>query len=362
MTFSCRVTLRRPVSVLALLAALVVPAAAEVAAAPEAAAANRAPVTGRDISWPNCPKGMGIPSRRSEGQPMPPRTTGFVVIGLTNGPGFYPNPCLGSQVAWARKHHRLTGMYAMTTYPTAAQVTKHGGAGPYRGTDRLTRLRNTGHAQATFNVKNARAAGLRNTFVWVDIEEYPVAPWRGSLKERRAVIDGVLRGYKDAGVRVGIYSIASSWTRITGSWRPGLPLWDSVGPTSQRKATARCSTTSFTGGRRVMTQWWDDHHDFDVTCPGITGTTATPSPLAKYRGTTLKEGSRGAAVKAMQKVVKATPDGIFGPQTKAKVKAFQKAHRLKQTGVVREAEWRAMGAWTTTPGRKSTMSRYFRQY
>ena len=253
-------------------------------------------------------------------------------------------------------------MYAMTTYPTAAQVKKHGASGPFRGSDRLTRLRNTGFAQAAFNVRNARAAGLKNTFVWIDVEEYPVAPWRGTLQERRAVIDGVIRGYRDAGIRVGVYSITGMWSRITGSWRPGLPLWDSVGGTSRSRATARCSAASFTGGRRVMTQWWDEHHDFDVTCPGVTGTTATPSPLAKYRGTVLKEGSRGTAVKAMQRVVKATPDGVFGPQTKARVKAFQKSHGLRQTGVVAAKEWRAMGAWTVTPGKKSALPRYFRQY
>ena len=74
-------------------------------AGPAAAAVAPTPgvrLTGGDVSWPNCPKGMGIPSRLSPGNPMPVSTASFVVVGLTNGPGWYPNPCLAAHVAWAR--------------------------------------------------------------------------------------------------------------------------------------------------------------------------------------------------------------------------------------------------------------------
>jgi hypothetical protein len=50
------------------------------------------PVTGGDVSWPQCPKGMGIPQKRSLGLPMPVPSAKFVILGLTNGPGFTPNP------------------------------------------------------------------------------------------------------------------------------------------------------------------------------------------------------------------------------------------------------------------------------
>ena len=46
------------------------------------------PVLGADISWPQCPKGMGIPERRTLGLPMPLPKAAYVVVGLTNGPGF----------------------------------------------------------------------------------------------------------------------------------------------------------------------------------------------------------------------------------------------------------------------------------
>ena len=46
------------------------------------------------MSWPQCPKGMGIPEKRSQGAPLPLDTAAYVILGLTNGPGFTPNPCL----------------------------------------------------------------------------------------------------------------------------------------------------------------------------------------------------------------------------------------------------------------------------
>jgi hypothetical protein len=69
--------------------------------------ATHAPTQGADISWPNCPKGEGIPTRRTRGKPLPKPSAHFVVIGLTNGPGFYPNPCIASQLQWVRAHHRM---------------------------------------------------------------------------------------------------------------------------------------------------------------------------------------------------------------------------------------------------------------
>ena len=54
------------------LMALVVMAGALVApAAGPANAVDDIPRKGADISWPNCPKGMGIPSRRTLGLPLP---------------------------------------------------------------------------------------------------------------------------------------------------------------------------------------------------------------------------------------------------------------------------------------------------
>jgi len=168
---------------------------------------------------------------------------------LTNGPGFYPNPCLGTQTDWAKSHHVYTAVYAMTTYPTPAQVATYGLAGPYKGATWLPKLANTGYAQAQFNVASMRAAGLVSPIVWVDVESYRVAPWSKSKTGNKAVLDGVLRGYKAAGLKVGVYSNPYLWNGVVGSARYRLPEWRTAGPRPKATAQTRCTGPTFQGGR-----------------------------------------------------------------------------------------------------------------
>jgi hypothetical protein len=56
----------------------------------------------------------------------------------------------------------------------------------------------------------------------------------------------------------------------------------------------------------------------------------------------LKVGSKGSAVKILQKQLGITADGDFGPKTKAAVIAFQEKHSLKAEGVVGPATWNAL--------------------
>lgn len=243
-----------------------------------APARSTPPLLGNDVSWPQCPKGLGIPSRRTEGKAMPPASARFIVIGLTNGPGFYPNPCLSAQTDWAKSHHVYTAAYSMTTYPTPTQVATYGLTGPYKGTTWLTKLANTGFAQAQFNVASMRAAGLVSPIVWVDVESYRVAPWSKNKAGNKAVVDGVLRGYRAAGLRVGVYSTPYLWNGVVGSARYGLPEWRTAGPRPKAVAQTRCAGPSFQGGRAVIAQWTTRAMDYDLTCPGY----RTPSALARY--------------------------------------------------------------------------------
>ena len=65
----------------AMIGALIVPLVATGVAAP-AQAAEPFPVTGADVSWPQCPIGA------SYAPPMPLSTAKFVVFGLTGGYGY----------------------------------------------------------------------------------------------------------------------------------------------------------------------------------------------------------------------------------------------------------------------------------
>ena len=226
-------------------------------------------VLGADVSWPQCPRGMGIPERRTLGRPMPLPTAQYVVLGLTNGPGFTANPCLADQVRWVRERHLLAAAYAVVSLPDAAALAEHGRDGPYDGTTSLGAHANAGYQQALANVVTLRRAGLASPVVWVDVEPVPDFEWSGDRTRNAAVVEGALRGYRDAGYRVGVYSTPALWSGVVGDFAPGLPEWRAAGQTSRAEARARCGADwSIQGGAAVLAQWVEDERDQNLTCPG----------------------------------------------------------------------------------------------
>jgi hypothetical protein len=226
-------------------------------------------VEGADVSWPQCPRGLGIPERRTLGLPMPLPTAQYVVLGLTNGPGFTANPCLRDQVGWVRERGLMAAAYAVASRPDEAAVAEHGGTGPYDASTDLGALANTGYQQALANVVTMRRAGLASPVVWVDVEPVPDFEWSADVEANAAVVEGAVHGYRDAGYRVGIYSTPALWAGVVGDLAMGLPEWRAAGQTSRDEARERCGEDwSIQGGAAVLAQWVDDGRDLDLTCPG----------------------------------------------------------------------------------------------
>jgi hypothetical protein len=224
---------------------------------------------GADFSWPQCPKGMGIPEKRSEGAPLPTDAARFVVVGLTNGPSFVANPCLADQLEWVKERHLLAAAYSVVSYPDAHTLAELAGKGPYDGSSRLGALRNVGYQAAMFNVDTMRRVGFRTPVVWIDVEPVTHFDWSADVVANGAVVQGMARGYRDAGFRIGFYSIASLWTRVVGPLRFGDPEWRPAGARGLGEALNRCGDDwSFQGGKAVLGQWVEDGRDRNVTCPG----------------------------------------------------------------------------------------------
>ncbi|KAA1426877.1 hypothetical protein [Nocardioides antri] len=228
------------------------------------------PVQGADISWPQCPEGMGIPEKQSLGLPMPVPEAEFVVIGLTNGPGFTPNPCLADQVAWVQERELLAAAYAVSSYPDEETLELYAWDGPYDGGSLKGRLRNVGYQQARFNIDSMIDAGLQSPLVWIDVEPVPYFEWSDDPGANAAVVEGAARGYTEAGYAIGVYSTPYLWETVVGDFRLGVPEWRAAGETSREEALNRCGDDwSIQGGPAVLGQWVADNRDHNVTCPGI---------------------------------------------------------------------------------------------
>lgn len=64
------------------------------------------------------------------------------------------------------------------------------------------------------------------------------------------------------------------------------------------------------------------------------------SNMADYDLRTLKRGAKGQQVKVLQKLIGGLPvGGAFGEKTENRVKAYQKKHKLSQTGIVDRKLW-----------------------
>lgn len=231
---------------------------------------RRGPVLGSDIGWPQCPKGLGIPERRTLGLPMPPPEAQYVVIGLTNGPSFTPNPCLADQVRSIKQRKLPMAAYAVISGPYGDTLARFGGRGPYDAGTESGRLANLGYQQARYSAGVMREAGLRTPFVWLDVEPVPAFDWSSDPAANAQVVKGAARGWREAGVRIGVYSTAALWSGVVGDLRLGLPEWRAAGETSREEALSRCADDSvIQGGPAVMGQWLQDSRDWNLTCPGV---------------------------------------------------------------------------------------------
>jgi hypothetical protein len=302
-------------------------------------AAAPAPTTwthGYDVSWPQC---SGTSAAH-----VPGGSPSFVVLGLTHGTGHTTNPCLPSQVSWARAHGARIGTYLVPSYPTGAQLAV---ASPDCRT-LSCRLRADGRGQATDALRTMRKVGLDAPMVWVDVE-FRSPSWPRSTTHNRAVLDGVFAGLDKAGLRYGVYTTSYMWGVITGGWQVDVPNWLPSGDGSPASAKGMCDTTG-TGGTTWLVQYtreWDE----DLTCPVMDPIPARHGRLWAYRHTTLSLGSAGQPVVALQGALHIARTGSYDLPTSLAVTQFQQAHGLATDLKVDEDDWRVLGAFRSWGGR-----------
>jgi hypothetical protein len=232
---------------------------AVVLAGSDAVAASTPP--GQDVSWPQCSSRQG-----GYGLPMPSASAPFVVVGLTAGRAFTANPCVTSQVAWARRTGVPTSAYLVATYPTRAEV-RAWSSGPRRPSTLRDRVYNVGVAQGRAALRVLARSGLRARAVWVDVEQNRRRPWSANPDLNVALIQGVAAAVRGAGYRPGLYTNASSWSQYTDGARLGLAEWRTVGPRTRAVAEQACGARPLNGGQVLLVQYWTSTVDRDIACP-----------------------------------------------------------------------------------------------
>jgi hypothetical protein len=303
---------------------------------------------GFDVSWPQC--------HGSAAHHMPSGRPSYAILGLTDGVGHTVNPCLGSQLDWARSHGVQVGAYLVASYPTKRErsLASDGLYGAC-GSSKLCRLRNDGAAQAQDAWATMQTAGLRVPRVWVDVEFRHVHPWSHGNTANAAVIQGIVEGLRAAHIPLGVYSTSRMWADIVGGYRLDVPNWLPSGDGRPRHAMAMCQRTA-TGGVTWLAQY-TRALDSDLTCPVLNPVPGHHNKLWRFRRTTQQLLSQGPAVSALQRVVGQPPTGSYDTGTAAAVSNWQASKNLAVTGQVSPTDWRAMGAYQTRGGHGFWLSR-----
>jgi hypothetical protein len=198
-------------------------------------------VGGNDISYPQCSTNDY------------PQNAHFGIVGVTGGKAFTNNPCLSTEFAWASALSNPPSLYMNLNSPIGSTAFK-GTTGPYghcKGIDKRCQAKNYGYNAAQEAFRYATSQGASSSMWWLDIET--ANSWSSSPSLNRGTINGAVKFFKDRGISVGIYSVPSMWSSITGKYNNNLPTW--VATSSTIPAPYCSSTSGFTGGSVYLVQY-----------------------------------------------------------------------------------------------------------
>jgi len=173
--------------------------------------------SGYDISSPQCKT------------TYPSASVGFAIVGLNFGKPFTKNPCVASELSWAKQHVGYA-VYINMADPGSGSATRYG---QRIAADTIARLHKLGVAT--------------NVPIWLDIETNNT--WTESSRSVQ-VITETMAVLAAAGHPVGIYSVPVHWFEITMNATIKTPTWLALGPYTKidravSDAKAACLEMSF---------------------------------------------------------------------------------------------------------------------
>jgi hypothetical protein len=238
---------------------------------------NSSPTTGYDVSYPQC----------SGSYPSNPL---FGIVGVNGGLANNTNPCLGSELHWARgapgqkrpKQPALS-MYIDTGNPGGHHVADwpSGGTAQAYGscngllTNACSYLYGEQRAAHSYHLVAERdSVAARTAPWWLDVEL--MASWAGTYQLNIAALQGFIAGLRNAGATgpIGIYSTGAQWKDITGltaqttktAFSSRLPGWIAGTKATLRQARQNCINGGFTGVVPTLAQYRIGRLDADLRC------------------------------------------------------------------------------------------------
>lgn len=173
--------------------------------------------SGYDISSPQC------------NTTYPTASVGFAIVGLNYGRPFTKNPCIKSELKWARNHDGYA-IYINMADPGSGSATRYG---QRIAADTIARLHTLGVPTSVP--------------IWLDIETNN--SWTDSSRSVQ-VITETMTVLAAAGHPVGIYSVPVHWFEITMNATIKTPTWLALGAYTKvdravSDAKAACLDVSF---------------------------------------------------------------------------------------------------------------------
>lgn len=205
---------------------------------------------GYDVSWPQC------------GGSLPP-VTGLSVVGVDHGRPLTTNSCLAAEVAWAGA--------SPSAYFTLAYPTPGWSASGCSSADAACIAAAYGQATAAAALAQARSSGLAARVFWAAV--VTANSWSSDQALNVDVVQAALGALTAAGFTAGVYSTASQWQAILGSWTTSAPVWV---PGSSSAPAASCGSVAFSTTGVWLVQVPGSTWDQDGACPLPSG--ALPAP------------------------------------------------------------------------------------
>ncbi|HUZ03702.1 MAG TPA: hypothetical protein VMU89_25435 [Thermomicrobiaceae bacterium] len=207
--------------------------------------------TGYDVSYPNC--GSTLPASGA-----------FGIVGATGGRAYTANTCLASELGWAATLPAPPSAYMNLNYAIGSTASNGdtGPAGTCGRKDRACVAYNYGYNAAAYAATLVPSSVTISTW-WLDIETSN--SWSSNPSLNADVIKGAVDYLHAQGATVGIYSTAAQWTKIAGSYAPGLPNWV-AGALASSPGSYCGASHAFGGGPVWLTQYSSNGFDGDYAC------------------------------------------------------------------------------------------------